>query len=48
MNLQSRVPTLLVVALLLLAAEIPLAWLVTARLKTDLTAAQSIRKRATA
>lgn len=48
MNLQTTVPTLLVVALLLLAAEIPLAWLVTTRLKTDLTAAQSIRKRATA
>jgi hypothetical protein len=38
MGLQHTVPMLLVVALVLLAAEIPLAWLVNARLKTDAAA----------
>ena len=38
MGLQRTVPMLLVVALLLLAAEIPLAWLVNARLRTDAAA----------
>ncbi len=38
MGLQSSVPMLLVVSLLLLVAEIPLAWLVNARLRTDATA----------
>lgn len=35
MNLQTTVPMLFLVALLLLFVEIPLAWLVNARLKTD-------------
>ncbi len=48
MGLQNTVPMLLVVALVLLAAEIPLAWLVNARLKTDADPAQRIREHATA
>ncbi|HEX5396755.1 MAG TPA: carotenoid biosynthesis protein [Candidatus Limnocylindria bacterium] len=48
MGLQSTVPTLLVIALLLLAAEIPLAWLVNTRLRTDADAAQPVREHATA
>lgn len=47
-GLQSTVPMLLVVALLLLVAEIPLAWLVNARLKTDADPAQRTREHATA
>jgi hypothetical protein len=48
MGVQTRVPMLLVVALLLLAAEIPLAWLVNARLKTDADVAQRVGERAAA
>ncbi len=48
LGLQTTVPVLLVVALVMLAAEIPLAWLVNARLKADPAAPPSVRERATA
>lgn len=48
MSLQTTVPMLLLVSLLLLSAEIPLAWLVNARLKTDVDVAPSVSETATA
>ena len=48
MGLQSTVPMLLAIALLLLAAEIPLAWLVNTRLRTDADVAPPVREHATA
>ncbi len=48
MGLQTSAPMLLIVCLLLLSAEMPLAWLVNARLKTDAVAARSITETAVA
>ncbi len=48
MGLQASVPILLVVALVLVTGEIPLAWLVSARLKTHLALARSVREQAAA
>ncbi len=42
MGLQSTVPMLLVVALVMLGAEVPLAWLVNARLSSDLAAETAV------